>query len=617
MTESRTRSHPLPVLLGQVLLGVVGALPLLAAPSNDNFADRTKLTGDSGRVTASSADATKELGEPAHAANLGGRSVWWTWTAPIDGTATFNTTGSTFDTLLAIYVGSSVENLVLIEEDDDGGAGLTSYAVFTVEEGARYQIAVDGFDGESGSIVLSWFVVAPCGNPPAAVNPWPPDGAGELPVDTVLEWNRPQPARLEEVIYGNDDRLDLYQVANPDLLKVAESTVGLVSRSALRDNGDTYTLVATTLQDRLGLCDGEPFGDQPSVVWCSGFLVAESMVVTAGHCMETFEDCLDVAIVFGYRMLDADTPVLTFPKSEVYFCGGIVGSQSLEDGRDWAVVQLDRGVPDREPLRIRRAGSVPAGQDLILIGHPVGLPVKVAGGARVRNNLPQYFFEANLDAYGGNSGSAVVNADTFTLEGILVAGEEDFVWQDGCLVSNRCPDAGCEGEAVSRSTNFAHLVPANPSSVSYQVYFGSCDRLELQGQTAGESWQPPGLEDGNTYCWRIVTVDECGTSQGPIWSFTTGAAGPLFTRGNTNADSKVDISDAVVVLGHLFLGAPPVLSCQTAADFDDSNVVDITDAITLLQFLFLGGHPPQPPYPFCGPDLTPGGLSCASFPPCE
>jgi hypothetical protein len=355
------------------------------------------------------------------------------------------------------------------------------------------------------------------------------------------------------------------------------------------------------------------------VAWCSGFLVTESLVVTAGHCMETFEDCLDVAFIFGYRMLDADTPVLTLPKSEVYFCSGIVGTQSLDDDthRDWAVIRLDRSVPDHEPLRIRRAGRVPAGQDLILIGHPVGLPVKVAGGARVRDNVSPYFFTANLDAYGGNSGSAVVNADTFTVEGILVAGEEDFIWQDDCLVSKRCPDAGCEGEAMSRSTNFAHLVPANPSSVSYQVYFGTCNQLTFRGETAGESWQPPTLEDGETYCWRIVTVDECGTSEGPVWSFTTGATGPRFVRGNSNADLKVDLSDAVVVLGHLFLGAPPSLSCQAAADFDDSGAIEITDAITLLQFLFLGGTSPEPPYPFCGPDPTPGGLSCASFPPCE
>ncbi len=60
----------------------------------------------------------------------------------------------------------------------------------------------------------------------------------------------------------------------------------------------------------------------------------------------------------------------------------------------------------------------------------------------MRSNRRREFFVANLDTYGGNSGSPVVDARTYVVEGILVRGEDDFVQNDGCYVSLVCPDAG-------------------------------------------------------------------------------------------------------------------------------------------------------------------------------
>jgi Peptidase S46 len=77
----------------------------------------------------------------------------------------------------------------------------------------------------------------------------------------------------------------------------------------------------------------------------------------------------------------------------------------------------------------------------------------------VRSNRRRAFFVANLDTYGGNSGSPVVDQHTHVVEGILVNGEDDFVQYDGCNVSVVCPDAGCQGEAVTRSTLWAGRIP--------------------------------------------------------------------------------------------------------------------------------------------------------------
>ncbi len=96
----------------------------------------------------------------------------------------------------------------------------------------------------------------------------------------------------------------------------------------------------------------------------------------------------------------------------------------------------------------------------MVIGHPAGLPTKVSGGAKVRDAGPTGHFVANLDTYGGNSGSAVFNAKTGLIEGILVRGEIDYTWRGGCKVSNTCADDGCRGEDVTKISALSGNIPA-------------------------------------------------------------------------------------------------------------------------------------------------------------
>src|ERR1043166_4074781 len=126
--------------------------------SNDNFANRTPLIGLTVTVTNSNVEATREPGEPLHANQPGDTSVWWTWTAPVSGTFTLTTTGSAFDTLLAVYQGTSWPSLTHVASNDDtdpANGVLTSIVTFEAAAGQAYQIAVDGFDGAWGRIVLN------------------------------------------------------------------------------------------------------------------------------------------------------------------------------------------------------------------------------------------------------------------------------------------------------------------------------------------------------------------------------------------------------------------------------------------------------------------------------
>lgn len=143
--------------------GAVGTVVLnLNPPANDDFATAFAITGASGSTNSYTIGASKEPGEPAHAFDVGGHSVWYQWTAPMSGPIEFNTAGSTFDTTLAIYIGNSLTNLFFVAaNDDDTSAGLhTSRLSFDAEAGVTYQVAIDGYGGDFGNFNLNWNMVS-------------------------------------------------------------------------------------------------------------------------------------------------------------------------------------------------------------------------------------------------------------------------------------------------------------------------------------------------------------------------------------------------------------------------------------------------------------------------
>jgi hypothetical protein len=90
-----------------------------------------------------------------------------------------------------------------------------------------------------------------------------------------------------------------------------------------------------------------------------------------------------------------------------------------------------------------------------------------------------------------------------------------------------------------------------------------------------------------------------------------------FRRGDSNADGKVDISDAVRIFMHLFLGAAEP-ACLDSADTNDDGWVDISDGILILKDFFRPGTAISAPGPLdCGVDPTGDALSCAGYSVCD
>ena len=146
-------------------------------PANDDFSQATSIAGDAGTLAGDNYYATQEPGEPEHG-GPGGSSVWYRWTAPSNGPATFDVCTSSYDTLLAVYTGDSVGGLTRVTQNDDD-CGYASRVSFQATGGVVYRIAVDGYDGEWGTFTLQWSrqPLLPRNQAPPVILGVPTDGA--------------------------------------------------------------------------------------------------------------------------------------------------------------------------------------------------------------------------------------------------------------------------------------------------------------------------------------------------------------------------------------------------------------------------------------------------------
>lgn len=244
-----------------------------------------------------------------------------------------------------------------------------------------------------------------------------------------------------DIIYGSDNRFEVHDYDNSLFIEKARSVALRVPNRKLSINRENHDMIdfpqITLKQTNPLLCSSERFLDQVQLGSCSGFLVAPDKIMTAGHCMFTDYDCKNNQWIFDYQ-----EGTEKIERRNIYSCKKIIIQKYNYDEKevaDYAVIQLDHPVLDRKPLVTRKFGVPVYNTPLVLIGHPLGLPMKIADGARVtmpnvdeRENLFQSlklrknYFTANLDSYAGNSGSPVFNQLTGKVEGILIQGADDY-----------------------------------------------------------------------------------------------------------------------------------------------------------------------------------------------
>lgn len=273
------------------------------------------------------------------------------------------------------------------------------------------------------------------------------------------------PKLSAHVVYGADGRLDLYQTTDGRMRELADSTVAFFQNSNLLAGSDGLTtVVGKNYGTSYSLCSSEKFREQDMAAFCSGSLVGPDLIMTAGHCVETSSACQNTSVAFGFAVQGVGALPKQLKSSEVYKCKEIVKTVRINTGADYALIRLDRPVTNHKILKIRRSGEAAIGDELFVIGHPMGLPTKITTGGKVRSVSNPDFMVTNLDTYGGNSGSAVFNVITGLIEGILVRGETDLVPAGGCYKSNTCNDDSCRGEDVTRISLLRALIPEQGES---------------------------------------------------------------------------------------------------------------------------------------------------------
>ena len=175
---------------------------------HDYFTNRETLVTTNGTLFGNNTAATVEVGEPQHGNKPGGHSLWISWLAPVDGVATFDTHGSTFDTLMSAYILSPTNATTFssLQEqsrnDDDPGFAPTSLIQLGAIAGRTYQIAVDGYNGATGTVQLNWSFL-PATSPPPIISSVPPDRAAKQGDTVSLTVNMTTSANLQLNWYFN------------------------------------------------------------------------------------------------------------------------------------------------------------------------------------------------------------------------------------------------------------------------------------------------------------------------------------------------------------------------------------------------------------------------------
>jgi len=274
-----------------------------------------------------------------------------------------------------------------------------------------------------------------------------------------------------ELLWGQDDRREVYQGDN-SIKTAALSVVALVPWTSLqaKDNGYQLSNASTLREDNW--CESEPFSQQTSAAICTGFYIGGNRVITAAHCVNNRRDSAklaDFAVVFSFArsgLNRSSEKEWFFPEDKVYPIQKISAFEQISAiNIDWAVLQLgankNKDFPSVPPITLSYSQPNPD-DEIVLIGHPLGLPKKFSVGKRLRQNTQNSeVFRVAIDAYQGDSGAPIFvrRENKLQLVGLMAAGGADRKIVNNCRISATCSSENadsqrCAGEIVVPVTRF-------------------------------------------------------------------------------------------------------------------------------------------------------------------
>lgn len=270
--------------------------------------------------------------------------------------------------------------------------------------------------------------------------------AGALACSAEQDAAAPAVGEVEQAfVVGTDDRADVY--AYPDAswrARAQASTGALISTSKIDASNPANVIVnSSTLGQAYGVCSTERFVNQPAAAFCSGTLIDDDLVLTAGHCL-TAATCASTSFVFDYRMTTATTRE-TVTVDDVYQCAELLVRRY--DQYDHAIFRLDRPVAGHQPVTVAGPQPLTQGQNVMVIGHPSGLPTKLTPGpvSQPLQDGTLLTFSSPADIFAGNSGSGVLDAAHRVVGVAINSAATDYVSNGSCNVVNTLPTGQVPG----------------------------------------------------------------------------------------------------------------------------------------------------------------------------
>ena len=219
---------------------------------------------------------------------------------------------------------------------------------------------------------------------------------------TLLSIGQAQ-AGILDVIYGEDNRFDFDDEASSDYGKYAKSVAAMIPSKSLNQAtlGLDYVLDFKPLRLSIKQYTPEiPYGEQPATAVCTGFLVRDRVLATAGHCAKLRNSCENFRWVFDYRSDLLESERIPMVRAHnVYSCKKIIHQElSRKNNIDFALIELDRPVIGRPSFTLHDGEDLPESNTLMMLGHPLGVPLKVVTmGQVISDDLPNAFI-TDLDA---------------------------------------------------------------------------------------------------------------------------------------------------------------------------------------------------------------------------
>jgi V8-like Glu-specific endopeptidase len=246
-----------------------------------------------------------------------------------------------------------------------------------------------------------------------------------------------------EAIYSKDDREFVSIKSSPLIKKLSQSIAIIVNNEDLtKINSSTFKINKKSeigdAPDSLNICKSEKFSSNLTINGCTGFLIGDKILVSAGHCFMSDSDCQSKSIIFDDLIINEKTNSVISLKKNIFKCSKVISSEfDFDAKKDFSIIELDRSTKRSYLSLNNNQENLKLNDSVFMIGHPLGNALMYSKNSAVtENELNSTIFKSAINSFEGNSGSPVFNATTNKVEGILVYGEEDFQF-DNKLQCNR------------------------------------------------------------------------------------------------------------------------------------------------------------------------------------